>query len=50
MLRQRPSQPPRPAPNRPPHGPGECLALAAWLLMLSIAAIAAAWLLTSALL
>lgn len=47
MLRQRPSTQSGPGRNRPPHGPGECLVLAAWLLLSAAAAVAAAWLLLS---
>ncbi|MEZ5411932.1 MAG: hypothetical protein R2761_28110 [Acidimicrobiales bacterium] len=49
MLRHRPSTPFGPAGNRPPHGPGECLVLAAWLLMLAAGTTAVAWLLVSTL-
>lgn len=46
MLRQRPTRPDR---TGPPHGPGEWLVLAAWLLVLAGGAITVAWLLISAL-
>ena len=48
MLKQRPSQPSPTPRGGPPHGPTECLVLAAWLLLLTAAVIAAAELILAA--